>query len=238
MRYPFVLLDIGETLIEPRRSYGAVYAEALARHGVDVSATTLDRAIAGVARQLAVEIPAGVDRFGHYEDGEAGFWRRFCERVLQSTGRNDAIADGVLATLDSVFSQPETWCVYPEVKSTLERLRGDGVRLAVVSNWDSRLPALLERLDLASYFETMLVSHVEGVEKPDPVLFERALERLGARPAEALHVGNAPEFDLAGARAAGIAGLLVDRRGVLAPEHGAAPDLSGLPAIARDGLVG
>jgi FMN phosphatase YigB (HAD superfamily) len=56
------------------------------------------------------------------------------------------------------------------------------------------------------------------------------LERLGARPEQALHVGDVPELDLAGAAGAGIAARLVDRSGVLDERYGAWPDLRPLPA--------
>ena len=80
-----------------------------------------------------------------------------------------------------------------------------------------------------------MVSHLEGMEKPRPELFLRAVERLSGTPGEALHVGDVPELDEAGARAAGIASVIVDRRARLGAERGALADLSTLPALARGG---
>jgi putative hydrolase of the HAD superfamily len=119
----------------------------------------------------------------------------------------------------------------------LAALRRAGARLAVVSNWDSSLPALLDRLHLTSWFDAIVVSHLEGMEKPRPELFLRAVARLNGTPGEALHVGDVPELDEAGARAAGIASVIVDRRARLGAERTALPDLSSLPAIARDGGI-
>ena len=114
----------------------------------------------------------------------------------------------------------------------LQALRSAGLRLAVVSNWDSRLPSLLERLEMLHFFDVLAVSHLEGCEKPHPRLFRRALNALGIAPHEALHVGDVPELDWAGARAAGCAARLVDRRGRLAPGWRALKDLSALPDLA------
>ena len=52
-----------------------------------------------------------------------------------------------------------------------------------------------------------------GARKPDPAIFAAALELAGAPPDEALHVGDTPEEDVDGARAAGIRPLLIDREG-------------------------
>jgi putative hydrolase of the HAD superfamily len=141
----------------------------------------------------------------------------------------------VLDALRNAFRHREAWEVFDDVVPTLEALRTDGVRLGVVSNWDSRLPSVLERLGLAAFFGTITVSSVEGVEKPDPRIFERALGRLGASAPSSIYVGDLPEIDLEGARAAGLFGVLVDRDGRLDPSLGAMPDLRGLPAIVRHG---
>ena len=83
----------------------------------------------------------------------------------------------------------------------LERL---DLRLAVVSNWDVALHGYLEELALADHFATVVTSAEAGAPKPDPRIFELALERLRVRPERALHVGDS-EADEEGARAAGMA---------------------------------
>jgi putative hydrolase of the HAD superfamily len=92
-------------------------------------------------------------------------------------------------------------------------------------------------LGLASWFDTIVVSHLEGMEKPRPELFLRAVSRLGGMPEQALHIGDVPELDEAGARAAGIASAIVDRRKRLAASQTALSDLSSVPALARGGAV-
>jgi putative hydrolase of the HAD superfamily len=95
----------------------------------------------------------------------------------------------------------------------LDELRAAGIRTAVVSNWSPRLPGHLDRLDLSSRLDAVVVSALEGVEKPDPALFARALARLGVGAREAIHVGDHAVKDLDGAAAAGIRGILIDRTG-------------------------
>ncbi|HID62178.1 MAG TPA: HAD family hydrolase [Anaerolineae bacterium] len=109
---------------------------------------------------------------------------------------------------DSIRYRP-----FPDVLPTLRRLRERGKTLAVVSNWDPALPALLTRLGLAEFFAFILPSAEVGVEKPDGKIFSLALQRLGLEPQEVVHIGDKYEADVAGARAVGITPILLDRKG-------------------------
>src|SRR5262245_16652183 len=240
LRYPTVLFDAGDTLVAPRESFGAVYARVLASLGVMLSATALEQGLRACWVHTNTRLTPGTDRYAADPDGEAGYWLRFVEGTLARTPgapRDRALAAAALAPLREAFRDPESWMVFPEVVPVLGELRDAGARLGVVSNWDSSLPALLSRLGLGSLFDTIVVSHLEGMEKPRPELFLRAVARLAGTPGESLHVGDVPELDGAGAAAAGIRSVIVDRRSRLDAEHGALADLTMLPAIVRDGGV-
>jgi putative hydrolase of the HAD superfamily len=102
---------------------------------------------------------------------------------------------------------------YPDAIPALRGLRDRGQRLVAVSNWDCSLPRVLERCGLGDLLDGAVSSAVAGVRKPDPAIFAPALELAGCAPEEALHVGDTPEEDVSGARAAGIRPLLIDRDG-------------------------
>jgi 2-haloalkanoic acid dehalogenase type II len=102
---------------------------------------------------------------------------------------------------------------YPDAVPALRDLRERGERLVAVSNWDCSLPAVLERCGLGALLDGVVSSAAVGARKPDPAIFEQALELAGIGPDQALHVGDTPEEDVAGARAAGIRALLIDRSG-------------------------
>jgi len=213
MRCRWALFDVGETLITPRESFGAVYARVLRTLGLERPAPELERALRATWREVSASVPAGVDRYGHHPGGEDAYWLGFVRRTLQLSGAcPPGLAERALAPLRAAFAEPEAWRVFPEVEASLERLRAAGIRLGVVSNWDSRLPLLLDRLGLARRFNAIAVSALAGVEKPDPEIFRRALAQLGADPTHTVHVGDVPELDGAGARAAGIRPLLLERR--------------------------
>jgi putative hydrolase of the HAD superfamily len=89
-------------------------------------------------------------------------------------------------------------------EDALARLRGAGLSLACVANWDVSLHDHLKRLEIDKQFEVVLSSAEAGFEKPDPRIFHLALDRLGVDPSRALHIGD-EDVDREGARAAGLA---------------------------------
>jgi putative hydrolase of the HAD superfamily len=102
---------------------------------------------------------------------------------------------------------------FPDAAPALAELRGLGLRLVCVSNWDVSLPEVLERCGLDGALDGAVSSAEAGVRKPDPAIFAPALKLAGCAPAEALYVGDTPAEDLVAARAAGIPALLIDRAG-------------------------
>ncbi|HEY6395320.1 MAG TPA: HAD-IA family hydrolase [Candidatus Binataceae bacterium] len=101
--------------------------------------------------------------------------------------------------------------VRPGTLEALEKLRSAGFRLAIVSNAEGQVEGDARRFGLAPYFETIVDSHIVGVAKPDPRIFEIALKRLGVGPGEVRYAGDIFSIDMLGARAAGIEGRLIDQ---------------------------
>src|SRR5450432_1670918 len=93
---------------------------------------------------------------------------------------------------------------FPEVPDVLEKLRARGLRLGVISNFDRRLYSNLEDIGLAPYFDHITISSEVGADKPHARIFERAVTAFGVAPSEALHVGDDPVRDWAGAESAGL----------------------------------
>jgi putative hydrolase of the HAD superfamily len=151
---------------------------------------------------------------GFATDRERG-WHYF-NRVLDHAGvARSAATEAALEGLKAWHDRQNLWEEVPEgVQASLERFRAAGLRLAVVSNANGTLRLLLERLGLAPAFDAVLDSAVEGVEKPDPRLFRLALDRLGAEPEAAVHVGDLYHVDVVGARAAGVRPVLLDEAGL------------------------
>ena len=198
-----VLLDAGGTLFTERLTRDELYRSALAAHGIGVPLATLARLRAEVHDAMP-EVFEGRRRYTDPWFDE--FMRRLLVRL-----EVDLSPAELRAELGEVFSRPETFVVFAEVPDALESLAERGLRLAVASNWSDRLTGLLEGLGLLRHFEVVAISAVVGHTKPDPGLFRWTLERLGLRPDQAVHVGDHPLNDLAGARRAGLAAWRVDR---------------------------
>jgi putative hydrolase of the HAD superfamily len=121
------------------------------------------------------------------------------------------VSPAAFERLATHFRSREAWRVYPDVVPILEHLTSAGVALAVVSNWDSFLPRLLEGHGLSPFFRTVSVSAIEGTGKPEAEIFRRTCARLAVEPGAALHVGDSPRDDYEGARGAGLRAVLLDR---------------------------
>lgn len=217
MKVAAVSFDFTGTLVGLSR-LGEVYAEVLGRHGVEVTPERIGPAVHQIWQELSFRVPLGEERFGAHPDGAVGYWRQLLEAVCRRLELPAPTAFAA-AELFERFAQPAPWDLFPDVRPCLGALRGAGLRLAVVSNFDARLPRLLAGLELAAYFEVVVYSAAAGVEKPHPAIFEALLEELALPAAAVLHVGDRRREDLEGAQAAGLQALLLDRargRGELA----------------------
>jgi putative hydrolase of the HAD superfamily len=199
-----VLFDAGGTLL--RLDYGFLCASAR-RHGCELSDAALARAEAAVRREIdrrAAQAGGVRDRDA---DRVAGYFAAILERAGVAGERVSAIAP----ELASEHARANLWRVsLPGAAATLAALRARGFRTAVVSNADGRVASLLAAADLARHLDAIVDSHFEGVEKPDPEIFHRALARLGVAPARAAYVGDIYAIDALGARAAGRAPIVID----------------------------
>ena len=220
-----VLLDASGTLIEIARPLGETYSQIARDFGGDLDPDTLTdgfRIAFADAPPMAFPGQRGAD-LGR---AERGWWRAVVERAIGTAGGVSGF-DACFDRLYAHYASAHAWRVYPEVSAVLASLREHGISLAVVSNFDSRLPPLLDGLGLAAFFDAVVCSGEVGAAKPDGAIFAHALAALGVEAPEALHVGDSREADYDGARAAGIEALLVDRRAT-ANHAGLITDLGGI----------
>ena len=215
-----LLLDAGDTIIF--MDYRAL-AESLAKLGEHVEPEALERsmAVAKSAYQTVVRENA------QHEHG----WFVLMRSLLLEAGVSPERAEGLLRPLRTIHEDFYFWRSVPKtLPDALFRARGAGIRLGVVSNSEGRLKSVLDRIGLSDWFEVIVDSALEGIAKPEPEIFHRALKRMGdIEPARAIYAGDMPEIDLVGAKAAGMSAVLVDAFGA----YVARPDLPRVASVSQ-----
>jgi HAD superfamily hydrolase (TIGR01549 family) len=201
-----VFLDAGGVLLFPNWTR---VSDALTRRGVHASAAALAAADPRARRQL--------DTGGTIKTTtDAGRGWLYFNLVLTEAGVPISEAtDAALEELHEYHRLNNLWeFVPPAVVPALTAMREAGYRLVVVSNANGTLCAKFDRLGLTPLVDCVLDSCDFGVEKPDPRLFDIALERSGARRETTVHVGDLYHVDVLGARSAGLSGVLYDEAGL------------------------
>lgn len=213
MKRRAIFLDVGWTLIHPVRSLWELAAEAAAAAGKQMSAASCEASVHPLWQAAQAQAVSTFHAEAEYPDSDAlfaGLFRQFAEVAFATAGL-DGPSDALVERFLSSINTRDAWRVFPEVPAVLERLRGDGYLLAVVSNAASDLPAFLAELGLARFFDVILASAAEGTKKPDRRLFQRALELTSVAPAEAFHIGDLALEDVLGARNVGVPAALIHR---------------------------
>jgi putative hydrolase of the HAD superfamily len=192
MNVEAVTIDAYGTLVSLRDPVPSLRT-ALAARGVDLDEHAVRAA-------FAAEVAFYVERSHEGRDEAAlALLRRDCATVfLEAVGAEldpDEFTPAFLASL--AFEE------VPGAADACLALRADGLRLAVVSNWDVGLHEHLRALGLSTLVDAVVTSAEAGAPKPAPAVFELALARLGAAPERTVHVGDA-DADAEGARAAGL----------------------------------
>ena len=214
-----VLFDAGNTLLF--LDHGRVAAAVGAALGLPLSGPALAAASGAAARTM--EQPRATDR-----ERAAAYLEALFVQAGVPPGRMGEVQD----CLTRLHRERHLWSgIAADTHAALSRLKDAGLKLGAVSNSDGRVEEALEAAGLRGYFDVVVDSALAGVEKPDPAIFLAALDVLGVPADEALYVGDLYEVDVLGARAAGMAAVLLLPPG--APPPGCATVRS-LGALAED----
>lgn len=213
-----VFFDVGNTLLYPHPSVSEVCRQVLAEAGHARDLSSID------------ELMPLVDQY--YEDRyreDDTFWTDEAETSAVWVGMYGLLCRRLGITEDAEllarrvyeeFGDALRWRLYDDVPRTFARLKGRGLKIGIISNWDSRLRAVVSGLGLGSYVDDVVCSADVGLRKPDPRIFELACERIDVVPAHAAHVGDHHYADIVGAEAVGMTAILIDRHCGEVPEYG------------------
>jgi putative hydrolase of the HAD superfamily len=200
-----VLLDALGTLVRLEPPVPRLRERLSRLGGVEIDEET-------AARGFAAEITYYLAN--HLEGGDPTGLERLRSRCAREMARAMDLEERLEPDLARrVMLESLEFSPYPDVLPALSELRGRGLRLVAVSNWDCSLPWWLERAGLGELLDGAVSSAVIGVAKPAEVVFSEGLRVAGVPPEQALHVGDSIEADVKGAQAAGIPALLLVREG-------------------------
>ena len=165
------------------------------------------------------ELHEDIENFGNGVERE--FWVNYGYRYLKSLQISDekaeALAPELMGMMETEYAPENT--VFPCIPTTLQTLRKAGLKLGLVSNRTRSCEEEIQELGLLDFFDFAYVAAEVGVWKPDPRIFDRALELTGAEPDQVLYVGDNYYADIVGAKNAGLQPVLLDERGLF-PEAG------------------
>jgi len=200
-----ILLDAVGTLIGLRAPLGETYARIARRHGLTLAPWRIEDAFRRASARMPPPVfPAAAA--AEVAALERSWWRGLVRSTFLAADSEKRFSDfdAFFDELWARYAKASAWQARPGARGLLGALRARGVRTAVVSNFDGRLPSILEGLGLLPLLDAVVLPSEAGAAKPDPRIFAAALARLGVAAHEALFVGDDLLRDLEGARRAGL----------------------------------
>jgi putative hydrolase of the HAD superfamily len=201
MKFRAVLFDAAETLFSTRGSVGEIYASVARRFGSQAEPQAIQAAF--------VRLFGGSGPLSAQD--QKRWWKDVVYRVFSEVGMVDNFDEFFERVYDK-FRDSQGWVLFPETYDVLKQLKGFGLKLGIISNFDGRIYSVLDSLEIRHFFDAVTISSETGFSKPDPEIFQSATRALGVPPSTILVVGDSPQDDVEGAVKAGLSAVLLDRR--------------------------
>ena len=209
-----IFLDAVGTIFGVSGSVGEQYAKIATNFNVNLDPELVNRAFyqsfQGAPKIAFPDLPPSDIPIAEYM-----WWRSLAEQTFRETGDFDKFADfdTFFKSLYSYFATDQPWFLYPETRSALDQWQQQGITLGLLSNFDSRIYAVIVALGLDHYFSSITISTEIGAAKPDRLIFESALAKheLERSPDLAWHIGDSFKEDYQGASAVGITAFWLNR---------------------------
>jgi putative hydrolase of the HAD superfamily len=205
-----VLFDLDDTLIDYSGNVETCWDAACARvasAGVDPAAVA--RAIHAV-REWFWSDPV---RHRRERVDMIGAWTKIAAQALERVGHSSEVLARAIAT-DFAARRMATTVLFDDALPCLRALAARGIPLGLVTNGDAGMQReKLARFDLAPHFAVIVIEGELGAGKPDAAVYRHALGTLGTRAEATVMVGDNFGWDVAGANAAGLVGVYLDRAG-------------------------
>ncbi|MCU0527156.1 MAG: HAD family hydrolase [Elainella sp. Prado103] len=208
-----IFLDAVGTLFGVRGSVGEMYLNVTRQFGVEMDAQLLDQAFYQSFKSMPFPMAFPGVAVTDIPGKEYDWWQQIAVDTFQRAGIYDRFADfsAFFAQLYHYFASPAPWIIYPETFTMLEFWRQKGVKLGILSNFDTRIHPVLQALNLSNYFDSVTISTEVGAAKPNAEIFQAALAKHDCLPEQAWHIGDSLKEDYEGAKSSGIRAFWLDR---------------------------
>ena len=205
-----VFFDFFNTLAYYQPPREQVYLDVCAEHGIYVEEKAL-------AKSLPLADTFWRDENRHNlidkrtEEGKLAFWTEYVIRVVKEAGAaiGRDLAGKILARMKQTKWE---FKAFHDIINTLQILKERGLLLGLISNAGQDMQKTYKELGLQPYLDYYVTSHEVGYDKPQPEIFQAALQKANIKPAEAIYIGDQYELDIIGARGVGMAAILIDRK--------------------------
>jgi HAD superfamily hydrolase (TIGR01549 family) len=201
-----ILFDFGDTLVTLSPSKEELFVRAARSTGLELGIDSVRHAYEIVDFHNKYSSVSVTDR--------DSFYRKYNEQLCEALGVSDYFVR-LHPALVKQFRQDKKWVLIEDTQEALIRLDRREMPLALVANWGSNLEDLTGQLGIRHFFSVIVSSQSAGVEKPNPLIFKRAVDEfaLSTQTDRILYVGNEYRADVSGARAAGLTPVLIDKNG-------------------------
>lgn len=200
-----IFLDAVGTLFGVKNSVGYVYSEIAHRYDVKTIPELIDNYF---YQSFKTSPPLAFPYQSHEQIKQLEFnwWRKIAQNTFTKAGVINQFIDfdAFFAELYEHFSTGQPWLIYPDVIPSLQSWQKQGIELGIISNFDTRIYDVLDRLKLRKYFLTITISSVTGSAKPEAKIFETALAKHGCNVKEAWYIGDSIKEDYWGAKSMGL----------------------------------
>jgi len=212
-RFELVIFDLGGTLIYFDGDWEEVVFEAnqqlyqgLRNAGFDLEKTSFIRDFHN--QMVVYQARRKTDYKEHTTES-------VLRKVLEGWGYPNLEKEDISPVIAGMYAVSQKhWHVEPDAITMLESLKRDGYKTGLISNAadDQDVQTLIDQANIRPYFELIMTSAAQAIRKPDPYMFQKALDFWNLKPSQAVMVGDTLNADILGANRAGIFSVWINRR--------------------------
>ncbi|NCO75387.1 MAG: HAD-IA family hydrolase [Cyanobacteria bacterium] len=210
-----IFLDAVGTIFGVKNSVGDIYTKLAKKYGVNREAEIINHYFYQAFKNsspLAFE----EENEEKIKDLEFQWWQNVTYKTFH---QNETINDFTdfntfFIELYNYFKTSQPWVIYDDVIPSLNQWQKQGIELGIISNFDTRIYDVLDNLNLRQYFQTITISSLTGVAKPEDKIFLTALAKHNCQPENAWYIGDSVKEDYWGGKSVGMQCFWLNRKKV------------------------